>query len=78
MIDRATVVVNELELNDNGQSGAHVLNARYVTFENLTAANNGGDATSNPLPQNQAGLYYDESNDMESESGDVRCRNCTV
>ena len=78
LIDRATVVVNELELNDNGQSGAHVLNARYVTFENLTAANNGGDATSNPLPQNQAGLYYDESNDMESESGDVRCRNCTV
>ena len=78
LIDRATVVVNELQLNDNQQSGAQVLDSRYVTFENLSAANNGGDALTNPLAQNQAGLYYHESNDLESESGDVRCRNCMV
>ncbi len=78
LIDRATVVVNGLQLNDNEQSGAQVLDSRYVTFENLTATNNGGDAATNPLAQNQAGLYYQESNDLESESGDVRCRNCMV
>lgn len=77
-IDRATVVTNGLVLNDNGQSGAQVWNARYVTFENLTASGNGGDSASNPLARNQAGLYYEESNDIESASGDVRCRNCAV
>ena len=78
LIDRATVVVNGLNLHDNLQSGAHVLDSRYVTFENVTATNNGGDGATNPLARNQAGLYYEESNDLESESGDVRCRNCTV
>ena len=78
MVNRATVEINGMELNDNGQSGAQVWDARYVVFENLTAHNNGGDAASNPLARNQAGLYYEESNDIESASGDVRCRNCHV
>ncbi|MGB1865995.1 MAG: right-handed parallel beta-helix repeat-containing protein [Poseidonia sp.] len=77
-IDRATVVVNGLNLSNNQQSGAQVWDARYVTFENLSAHNNGGVASSNPLAQNQAGLYYEDSNDIESGSGDVRCRNCLV
>ncbi|MBQ70817.1 MAG: hypothetical protein CMA65_04930 [Euryarchaeota archaeon] len=78
LINRATVVVNDLNLYDNLQSGAHVLDSRYVHFENVTAINNGGDASTNALAKNQAGLYYEESNDLESESGDVRCRNCVV
>jgi len=77
-IDRATVVVNGLDLSNNLQSGAQVWDARYVTFENLSAHNNGGTASSNPLAQNQAGLYYEDSNDIESASGDVRCRNCVI
>ena len=78
MVNRATVHINGMELNDNGQSGAQVWDARNVVFENLTASNNGADASTNPLPRNQAGLYYEESNDIESASGDVRCRNCVV
>ena len=77
-VNRATVTINGLELNDNGQSGAQVWDARYVLFENLTAHNNGGDPATNPLPRNQAGLYYEDANDIESASGDVRCRNCVV
>ena len=35
-IDKATVIVDGLNLSSNGESGAHVYDARYVTFENLT------------------------------------------
>ena len=76
-IDKATVIVDGLNLSSNGESGAHVYDARYVTFENLTANDNGGDPASTPLGD-QAGLYYEKSNDIESSSGDVTCRNCTV
>lgn len=76
-IDKATVIVEGLNLSSNGESGAHVYDARYVTFENLTANDNGGDPASAPLGD-QAGLYYEKSNDIESSSGDVTCRNCTV
>jgi hypothetical protein len=76
-IDKATVIVEGLNLSSNGQSGAHVYDARYVTFENLTANDNGGDPASTPLGD-QAGLFYEKSNDIESSSGDVTCRNCTV
>lgn len=77
-LNRATVVINGMELNDNGQSGAHVLDARYVTFENLSAEGNGGDPLVNTEASHQAGLYYEQSNDIESASGDVRCRSCIV
>ena len=49
------------------KSGAHVFDARFITFDNLTSHNNG-----------EAGLYYLNSNDIESSSGDVACWNCTV
>ena len=77
-VNRATLQVNGLKLDDNGRSGAQVWDARNVVFENLTALNNGGDAAANPLERDQAGLYYEDSNDIESASGDVRCTNCTV
>jgi hypothetical protein len=77
-VNSATVHVNGMELTDNGQSGAQVWDARNVVFENLTARDNGGDAVSNPLERNQAGLYYEDANDIESASGDVRCTNCSV
>ena len=78
LIDRASVEINGLVLDDNGQSGAQVWDARYILLENLTARNNGGEIASNPLAQNQAGLYFEDANDIESASGDVRCRNCEV
>ncbi|MFB1005452.1 MAG: right-handed parallel beta-helix repeat-containing protein, partial [Candidatus Poseidoniaceae archaeon] len=76
-IDKATVIVDGLQLADNAESGAHVYDARYVTFENLTALNNGGDPATASLGD-QAGLFYEKSNDIESSSGDVTCRICTV
>ena len=40
-IDSSTVIVDGLHLTDNGQSGAHVFDSRYVTLTNLTAVGNG-------------------------------------
>ncbi len=76
IVDRASVFIEGMHLADNGYSGAHVLDARRVDFWNLTAENNG--ASPSAAPEEQAGLYYEESNDVESASGDVRCRSCEV
>ena len=62
-IDKATVIVEGLHLASNGQSGAHVYDARYVTLQNLTATDNGGDPATAPLGD-QAGLFYEKSNDI--------------
>ncbi|MCH1529006.1 MAG: right-handed parallel beta-helix repeat-containing protein, partial [Candidatus Poseidoniaceae archaeon] len=76
-IDKATVIVDGMNLDSNGESGAHVYDARYVTFENLTASDNGADPATASIGD-QAGLYYEKSNDIETSSGDVACWNCTV
>ena len=76
IVDRATVAIEGMHLSDNGYSGAHVLDARRIDFWNLTAENNGASASANA--EEQAGIYYEESNDVESSSGDVRCWSCTV
>ncbi|MCH1461089.1 MAG: right-handed parallel beta-helix repeat-containing protein, partial [Candidatus Poseidonia sp.] len=76
-IDKATVIVDGMNLESNGESGAHVYDARYVTFENLTASDNGADPATASIGD-QAGLYYEKSNDIETSSGDVACWNCTV
>ena len=76
IVDRATVHIEGMHLADNGYSGAHVLDARRVDFWNLTSENNG--ASPGASESEQAGVYYEEANDVESSSGDVRCLNCTV
>ena len=76
IVDRATVSVEGMHLADNGYSGAHVLDAFRVDFLNMTAENNG--ASTAATAEEQAGLYYFESNDIESSSGDVRCSSCTI
>ena len=74
-IDSATVVVDGLTSSDNGFSAAHVFDARYVTFSNVTSTND-GSLGSNAMEQ--AGLSYQKSNDLETTSGDVTCLNCHV
>jgi len=74
-IDSATVVVDGLTSSGNGFSGAHVFDARYVTFSNVTSTND-GSLGSNAMEQ--AGLSYQKSNDLETASGDVTCMNCHV
>ena len=67
-IDSSTVIVDGLHLTDNGQSGAHVFDSRYVTLTNLTAVGNGNLGLSDV---EQAGLLFEKSNDIETNSGDV-------
>ena len=74
-IDSATVVVDGLTSSDNGFSAAHVFDARYVTFSNVTSTND-GSLGSNAMEQ--AGLSYQKSNDLETASGDVACMSCHV
>ena len=74
-IDSSTVIVDGLHLTDNGQSGAHVFDSRYVTLTNLTAVGNGNLGLSDV---EQAGLLFEKSNDIETNSGDVTCNYCTV
>ena len=76
VVDRAAVVIDGLHVADNGYSAAHVLDARRIDFWNLTAENNGDSPSA--TTQEQAGLYYFESNNVESASGDVRCWNCSI
>ena len=74
-IDSSTLIVDGLQLTDNGQSGAHVYDSRYVTLSNLTAIGNGNLGLND---MEQAGLVFEKSNDIESNSGDVTCNFCSV
>ena len=74
-IDTAEVIVDGLLLDGNGFAGAFIEDGRSVELSNLTASNNG---QSGILPGQQAGLHYLRSNDVESNSGDVRCLHCEV
>ena len=74
-IDSATVVVDGLTTTDNGFSGAHVFDARYVTLSNFTSVNDGSLGST---AMEQAGLSYQKSNDLETTSGDVACMNCHI
>ena len=74
-IDSATVVVDGLDSNDNGYSGAYVYDSRYVTLTNVTSENDGSLGTTS---LQTAGLSFKKSNDLESTSGDVTCRMCEV
>nr|MCS5533190.1 right-handed parallel beta-helix repeat-containing protein [Candidatus Poseidoniaceae archaeon] len=76
-IDSATVVVEDMMLENNSFAGAHVHDSRYVTLQNVTSQYN-GIAGSSSNPQQTAGLVFTKANDIESVSGDVRCRNCDV
>lgn len=76
-IDSATVVVEGLVIENNSFSGAHVDDSRYVTLQNVTSQFNGLGGSSSEAQQ-LAGLVFTKANDIESVSGDVRCRNCTT
>ena len=75
LIDSATVVVDGLDTNDNGYSGAYVYDSRYVTLTNFTSENDGSQGIT---ALQTAGLSFKKSNDLESSSGDVTCRTCVI
>ncbi len=74
-LDRSEAVVDGLVLDGNGFAGMLVEDGRRVEFANLSAADNG---FSGVLDGQRAGLHYVASNDIETNNGDVRCRNCSV
>ncbi|HIF45654.1 MAG TPA: right-handed parallel beta-helix repeat-containing protein [Candidatus Poseidoniales archaeon] len=65
-LESAATIVNGLQLTDNGDSGVHIDDARYVFLTNLTSSGNG-----------DAGMEFSRANDIESSSGDVRCTFCS-
>ena len=74
-IDSSTLIIDDLHFSDNGFSGAHIFDSRYVTLSNLTALGNG---VLGSLDSEKAGIYFEKSNDLESNSGDITCNFCTV
>lgn len=74
-VDSSTLILNDLHLSDNGYSGIHVYDTRYVDLSNVTSIGNG---LSGVLDSEKAGIYFEKSNDLESNSGDVTCNICTV
>ena len=74
-VDSSTLIIDDLHFSDNGFSGAHIFDSRFVTMSNLTALGNG---VLGSLDSDKAGVYFEKSNDLESNSGDVTCNFCTV
>ncbi|MGY8702118.1 MAG: right-handed parallel beta-helix repeat-containing protein [Candidatus Poseidoniales archaeon] len=74
-VDSSSLVVDGLNLNSNGLSGARVFDSRKVEFTNLTTDGNGHASSG---PSDGAGLVFIEANDVESNSGDVACNNCLL
>jgi hypothetical protein len=65
-LESAATIVDGIQLRNNGDSGVHIDDARYVYLSNLSSSNNG-----------DAGLEFNRANDIESGSGDVSCTSCT-
>ncbi len=74
-MDRSEGLVDGLVLDNNGFAGALVEDGRRVEWFNLSANGNGFGGV---LDGQRAGLHYVASNDIETNNGDVRCRNCSV
>lgn len=64
-LESAATIVDGLTLDNNGNSGVHIDDARYVYLSNLSSSNNA-----------DAGLEFNRANDIESGSGDVSCVSC--
>lgn len=73
-IDGSAIVVDGMHIHDNNLSGLRVNDGRKVELSNVSSSGNGHQGTG---PENGAGMVFIESNDVESNSGDVICRNCT-
>ena len=74
-VDSSTLIIDDLHFSDNGHSGAHIFDSRYVSMSNVTALGNG---VLGSIDSEKAGLFFEKSNDLESNSGDITCNSCTV
>jgi len=72
-VDGSALVVDGMEIHDNNLSAVRVYDGRKVEFSNVSTSGNGHQATG---PEDGAGMVFIESNDIESNSGNVMCRTC--
>jgi len=73
-ISRATVHTSNILTENNGWSGVYVYDSRNVILQNVTSTTNGDSAIS---AERGSGFSYYKSNDVQSNSGNVSCFNCT-
>ena len=74
-LDYSSVAVNELLLENNSESGAHLLDNLDTLLENLTSQFNGFSGTDD---NQKAGVFFDRSKTVTHPQLDVGCKNCTV
>jgi len=72
-VDGSAMVVDGMEIHDNNLSAVRVYDGRKVELSNVSTSGNGHQATG---PEDGAAMVFIESNDIESNSGDVMCRTC--
>ena len=74
-IDSSTIYTFGIDTAYNGQSGIHVYDSRYVVLGDVNSRFDGQLGLTN---SEKAGIYFEKSNDIESNSGDVTCAGCYV
>ena len=74
-LDYSSVDIDGLIVEDNGESGAHLLDNLDTALRNVTAHNNG---LSGITDEQKAGLFFDRSKTVSHPSLDVGCYDCTV
>ncbi len=72
-VDGSALVVDGMDIHDNNLSAVRVFDGRKVELSNVSTTGNGHQATG---PEDGAAMVFIESNDIESNSGDVMCRTC--
>ena len=73
-ISKATVHTTGILSENNGWSGVYVYDSRNVILQNVSTQLNGDSATN---AERGSGYSYYKSNDVQSNSGNVSCFNCT-
>ena len=63
-VDSAAMIADNLTIENNSEDSIEIFDSRYVELSNLTSSGNIG------------GLHFTKSNDVQTASGDVRCRYC--
>ena len=74
-LDYSSVDIDGLIVENNGESGAHLLDNLDTALRNVTAHNNG---LSGITDEQKAGLFFDRSKTVSHPSLDVGCYDCTV
>ena len=73
-VSKATVHTTNIQSENNGWSGIYVYDSRNVILQNVNTTLNGDSANN---AERGSGYSFYKSNDVQSNSGNVSCFNCT-